>query len=188
MFDYAEKIIKRAEFDERPFSLTIATIETHFPYGLYDEECLEKPQNSSDEAMLKATIRCSSRQINEFISFVQNEEVGNNTEIVILGDHLFKGKLVVQDYVGERGWLSIFINPSISNIVDSKRRFASIDIAPTILESLGFILPQHKMAFGTSLFSESKTLLEKIGLDSLNHEFSRLTTSYEYNDLILQKD
>lgn len=186
LFDYAKKIIKQNE--KEPFSLTIATIETHFPYGFYDENCREKPKNSSDEAVLKATLRCSSRQISEFVSFVMNEKIANRTEIVILGDHLFKGKLVVQDYTGERSWLSIFINSSVNSDVCLKRRFASIDMAPTILESLGFVLPQHKMAFGTSLFSNSKTLLEKIGLDSLNHDFARLTTSFEYNDLIVQKE
>lgn len=186
LFDYAKKIIKQNE--NEPFSLTIATIETHFPYGFYDEKCREKPENPSDEAVLKATLRCSSRQISEFVSFVLNEKIAERTEIVILGDHLFKGKLVVQDYIGERSWLSIFINSSVSSGVSLKRKFTSIDMAPTILESMGFVLPQHKMAFGTSLFSDSKTLLEKIGLDSLNHEFARLTTSFEYNNLIVQKE
>lgn len=186
LFDYAKKIIKQNE--NEPFSLTIATIESHFPYGFYDENCREKPENSSDEAVLKATLRCSSRQISEFVSFVLNEKIANRTEIVILGDHLFKGKLIVRDYMGERSWLSIFINSSINSDVCLKRRFTSIDMAPTILESLGFILPHHKMAFGTSLFSNSETLLEKIGMDSLNHDFARLSTSFEYNNLIVQKE
>lgn len=185
LFDYAKSLLK--EKQRRPFSLTIATIESHFPYGFYDESCIEKPVDNSDEAIFKATLNCSSRQINEFVEFVKKQPFFEKTEIVIVGDHLFKGNLIVNKFVGQRNWLSIFINPAIKTDLDTNRFFTSIDIAPTILESLGMKLPKHKMAFGTSLWSSERTLLETIGIDSLNHSFETILNSFEYNELIVKK-
>lgn len=60
-----------------------------------------------------------------------------------------------------------------------------MDIAPSILESIGFEIHGHKMGFGTSLFSDERTLLEQNGSISLNQSLSSLITSYEYNALSL---
>lgn len=48
-------------------------------------------------------------------------------------------------------------------------------------------LPNNKMAFGTSLWSSKRTLLETVGYDSLKHAFENLSNSWEYNDLIILK-
>ena len=185
LFGYAKLLLN--DLQDTSFSLTIATIETHFPHGFYDENCIEKPIDDTDESIFRATLRCSSREINEFVEFVKRQPYADNTEIVIVGDHLFKGNLVVKKFAGERNWLTIFINPVSSASLNSHRYFASIDIAPTILESLGMKLPNNKMAFGTSLWSSKRTLLETVGYDSLKHAFENLSNSWEYNDLIILK-
>lgn len=164
------------------FSLTLATIETHFPKGFYDDQCLEKPKNSSDEEVFKATLRCASREVFEFVEWIQSREFGKNTTIVIVGDHLFKGKILTNR--PSRRWIDVFINP-YETPVATQRNFSSVDIAPSILESLGFEIPNHKMGFGVSLFSNEKTLIEKYeDIDYINRKISRLTFSPEYYQLV----
>lgn len=164
------------------FSLTIATIETHFPYGFYNKNCEDKPNDSSEQAMLEATIRCASKDMRRFISWIKNQPFYPNTEIVIVGDHLFMGNYLINANEKDRKWFNLFINPSLKPS-DTKREFTSVDIAPTILESLGFSVEKHKMGFGVSLFSSEKTLVEKIGINALNREFANMRKSVEYNNI-----
>lgn len=162
------------------FSLTIATIETHSPYGFYNKNCEDKPQDFSEQASLEATVRCASKDTRKFINWVKEQPFYPNTEVVIVGDHLFAGKYLVDQNKQKRRWHDLFVGPE-SVPEKTKRAFTSVDMAPTILESLGFIIKTHKMGFGVSLFSHESTLVEKIGIDSLNKEFFNLTRSIEYN-------
>ncbi len=168
----------------QPFSLTLSTIETHYPYGFYNSMCLEKPKNLGEFAQFEATLKCASRMIDEFINWLKQQPFYKNTLIVIVGDHLFMGNYLTENR--DRKWINIFINPQIQP-VNKKRKFISVDIAPSILESLGFEIENHKMGFGTSLFSEEKTLLEIFGKEKLNNEFNTLVESIEYNSLHLPK-
>ena len=164
------------------FSLTIATIETHFPYGFYNNSCEDKPQNFSEQATLEATIRCASKDIRSFINWVKKQHFYPNTEIVIVGDHLFMGDYLVNKNAENRRWHDLFIGPA-AKPQNKRREFTSVDIAPTILESLGFTIKNHKMGFGVSLFSSEKTLVEKIGIKALNKEFTNMQKSIEYNEI-----
>lgn len=161
-----------------PFTLTITTVDTHFPYGFYDESCIEKPNSNKEDDIFRATIKCASRQVYEFTEWAKKQDFYNNTEIIIVGDHLFMGKTMTEGR--NRRWVNIFINaatqPSRKN-----RLFTSLDFAPTILESMGLSLENHRMGLGASLFSTEKTLLEKMGYKDLNKEIKFLSRSTEYN-------
>jgi hypothetical protein len=167
------------------FSLTLATIETHSPYGFYDKNCLEKPESLSEESKFKATLQCASRQVYEFVDWIKEQPFFENTQIVIVGDHLFAGRHFIKDR--DRRWVDIFINSALVPKTQ-KRQFTSIDMAPTILEGMGFQIEGHKMGLGTSLFSDSLTLYEKMGWAKLNSELIQLGTSIEYNQLYWEKD
>lgn len=164
------------------FSLTIATIETHFPYGFFNKNCEDKPRDFSEQATFEATIRCASKDTRNFISWVKNQPIFQNTEIIIVGDHLFMGDYLVDKSEKDRRWHDLFISPT-KKPLNTNREFTSFDIAPTIMESLGFSINNHKMGFGVSLFSNESTLVEKIGIDSLNRELTNMKKSVEYNDL-----
>ena len=82
-----------------------------------------------------------------------------------------------------RRWIDLFINPAIRPKKLKKRDFTSFDIAPSILESMGFDVDGHRMGFGVSLFSEEATLLEKYGLNELNDGMLQVKKSTEYKNL-----
>lgn len=163
------------------FSLTIATIETHFRYGFYNKACDDKPINSTEQATLEATIRCASKDMRNFVNWIKQQSFYPNTEIIIVGDHLFMGNYLVNNAKNRR-WHNLYINPA-TKPQTLNREFTSFDIAPTILESLGFTISSHKMGFGVSLFSSESTIVEKIGIDSLNHELTNMKKSIEYNEI-----
>ena len=54
-----------------------------------------------------------------------------------------------------------------------------MDMAPTILEAIGAVLPKHKLGLGTSLFSREKTLIEKLGEEALNEELKKKSDFYK---------
>lgn len=167
------------------FSLTIATIETHAPSGFFNDACEEKPQNRTEAAHLAATIRCASKDVRNFINWVKQQDFYKNTEIVVVGDHPFPMQHLSKKNYTDKKWIDLFINSQKKPIQVKNRDFSSMDIAPSILESIGFEIHGHKMGFGTSLFSDERTLLEQNGSISLNQSLSSLITSYEYNALSL---
>lgn len=188
IFEYSKK--KIMELVE-PFSLSIATIETHYPNGFYNEDCVEKPIDESDSARYRAVLSCSSREVAGFVKWLQSQDFYNRTTIVLVGDHLFKGKSLADEGnpVKRRSWYNTFINvASDKKDVETEREFTSFDIAPTIMEGLGFELDRHRMGLGVSLFSnDRKTIVERIGLDSLNKELRPLKNTIEYQSLFFQK-
>lgn len=179
LFETSKKILDTLA-KKQPFSYSLVTVSTHPPHGLYDKNCKEKPNSTSDEDDFKATIKCSSQEAYEFVQWIKSQPYGRNTEIIILGDHLFMGKTLVEKATKDRRWINIFINPYINASNPKNRTFTSMDIFPSILESMGFIVPRHRLGLGTSLFSNEKTLSEKIGLNTLNEELSVMANSKNY--------
>lgn len=179
LFEASKKILDTLA-KKQPFSYSLVTVSTHPPHGLYDKNCKEKPKSTSDEDYFKATIKCSSQEVFEFVQWIKSQPYGSNTEIIILGDHLFMGKTLVEHTKKDRRWINIFINPYISTQNKQNRTFTSMDIFPSILESMGFIVPGHRLGFGTSLFSNEKTLSEKIGTQTLNEKLSTIADSKNY--------
>ena len=59
---------------------------------------------------------------------------------------------------------------------------------PTILSSMGFTIEGNKLGFGADLFSEEKTLVEKIGLDPLNKEIGKISSHLVYESYLLKKN
>jgi phosphoglycerol transferase len=62
----------------------------------------------------------------------------------------------------------IMLGPGISPRLQSGARASLVDIYPTILEALGYSLPDGRAALGVSLLSQRETLLRQIGLNRLN--------------------
>ena len=185
VFDYAKSILDT--LGNAPFSMTVTTIDTHFPKGFLDKRCKIKPANSSEGAYYAAVLGCTSKRIGEFVKWIQRKPFGNNTEIVIAGDHLFmtKSPFMVLKH-SDRRFINIYINPKNTSEKTS-RRYTSFDSAPTVLETMGFNIEGHRLGFGASLLSEEKTLAETMKERKLVHLLRELSGSIEYNNLFQNK-
>lgn len=181
VFEYAKKILDTLSSDK--FSLTLTTIDTHFPRGFLDWRCKETPKSTRDSDYYAAVLRCTSKRIGQFVDWIEQQSFGSNTEIVITGDHLFMAKSPVSNMPSrDRRFLNIYVNPKYT-ATRTKRRYTSFDSAPTVLETMGFHIDGHRFGFGASLLSNQKTLLETYGERKLIHLLRELSGSIEYNEL-----
>lgn len=163
-----------------PWAIWFFTINTHTPYGVKDPSC-HVPDNISHRDALYARIRCSSQQLDNFIQWSKTQEWFSNTTIAVMGDHATMASPHITGFNGNKQshyWLDLFINSSKKPLIN-ERAFSSLDMFPTILESMGAIIPGRALGLGRSLYSLGPTLLEKYGLDSLNKALEQQSPKYK---------
>ena len=158
------------------------TADTHFPDGYKCNEC----PNKWDE-QYKNVISCSSKRVGEFIKWIQKQEFYDSTTIVIAGDHLTMQSNFFELEEGQeydKKVVSVIINSAVETQNTKNRLYSTIDLYPTTLASLGATIEGNRLALGTNLFSDEKTLIEKYGLTYVNDELSKNSRFYDNNILI----
>ena len=180
LFAYAKEELLRLADEEEPFNLTLLTVDTHFENGY---EC---PLCRNDNLIQYANvIQCSSRQVSEFIRWVQQQDFYENTTIVISGDHLSMDstffRLLDDEY--DRQVYNCILNPAVEDAAqyEKNRVITTMDLFPTTLAAMGVTFDSDRLALGTNLFSTTPTLAESMGLEELTAELSRHSNYYNYH-------
>ena len=176
LFEFAKtELLELAKKDE-PFNFTMLTADTHFPDGYVCPKC----QNLYDNQYANV-ISCSSREVSEFVKWIQNQDFYENTTIVLCGDHLTMDpnffKDLQLDYT--RTIYNCFINSPIEAIQSKNRNFGVIDMFPTTLRSLGVTIEGDYLGLGVNLFSDKQSLIELYGYNSFNEELNKRSEYYE---------
>ena len=190
LFGYAKDEILQLSQKNKPFAFTIMTMDTHFGDEYFDNEnCKIKYHNKKvrDEDYFKNVISCSSIKINNFIEWIKKQAFYENTQVVIVGDHLTMGQAIPFKEKMDRTVYNVYINSDTTNDIKTKKRqFTALDTMPTILEGLGYIIDGNKLGLGVSLFSGKPTLLEQgIPIKVLDEELDK--QSAIYNKLLYGK-
>lgn len=182
LFDIAKQTLLELAEEETPFNLTMLTVDTHFPDGYVCELC----GYEYDDDQYSNVMRCSSRQVAEFIAWIQEQDFYEDTAIVICGDHLTMDGDYCQNVPKEyrRKTYAAFINSSVEPADSSRvRQFSTLDMLPTTLASMGVSLGRQRMGLGTNLFSNVDTLTEELGVDACSAGLAEQSTflydSYE---------
>ncbi|MBQ2946755.1 MAG: LTA synthase family protein [Bacilli bacterium] len=182
LFEYAKEKILEANELEEPFNFTLLTVDTHFTDGYMDDSCEEVFDNKYANSFY-----CSDLKIGEFIDWIKEQDFYENTTIVIVGDHMtMQSNFYELDKNYQRTIYNTFINSKIEPEKEKNRLFSTLDFFPTTLASLGVEIEGNKLGLGVNLFSEEKTLVEKLGLENLNKEISK-KSSY-YDNIIIGKE
>ena len=79
----------------------------------------------------------------------------------------------------------MFINSNVKTNNTKNRLFTAFDIYPTTLAAIGAQVDGDRLALGTNLFSDKKTLMEELGKNKFTKEVAKI--SKYYNKKILQK-
>lgn len=179
LFDYAKQEATRLARDGKPFNLQMLTANTHFTDGYLEQHCPTPHQHKYDNVHA-----CSSRQITEFVAWVQSQPFGANTTIVITGDHLGMQSSYYQAKINQPGYqrtiFNTFINPAHKAPTTASRQFTAFDIYPTTLAALGASIQGDRLALGTNLFSGRRTLLEEAGsVQAFDDELRKRSQYYE---------
>ncbi len=172
LFEFAkEKLLQLSQGDE-PFNLTMLTVDTHFEDGYVCEQCPTEYDTQYSNVMA-----CSSRQVGEFLKWIQQQDFYENTTIVISGDH----PTMDSDYCAEidqegnydRRVFTAYINAAAYAQDQQERTYSTFDNFPTTLAALGVQIDGGRLGLGTNLFSGTKTLLEEFGNSKVNAELKK---------------
>ena len=169
LFGFAkEQLIKLATVD-KPFNLTLLTVDTHFEDGYLCEKC----PNIFGDNQYANVMACSSKQVDEFIKWIQQQDFYENTAGVIVGDHLTMDSDFCEN-IGDypRKTYATYINADATGI-STERGYSVYDYFPTTLAALGVEIPGDKLGLGTNLFSSTQTLVERYGFDKEENELRK---------------
>lgn len=177
LFDYAKEMLSEISVKDKPFNFTMLTADTHFTDGYLDDSCEDKYDDPYSNA-----IYCSDNKINNFISWIMNQNFYDDTTIVIAGDHYtMQDNFYNDDDYSKRGIYNVFINTNVDYSYENKNRvFTTMDMFPTTLAALGADIEGDRLGLGTNLFSNKKTIPEMIGIDVFNDELMK-GSHYYYN-------
>lgn len=175
---------------DKPFAVYLSTIDTHQPNGYLDDSCRialkEMGFAEIENNMYPAVLRCASIQLNSFLNWMREQPWFDKTVVFVMGDHVNRNlspKAGVPQF-DSLYWTSFVLNSAVENYRQG-RAYSSLDMFPTILESMGFELNDHAIGLGKSLYANNPTLVEIYGrkvLDSLLRE-----RSIQYDELLMGK-
>ena len=116
---------------DKPFNLTISTIDAHAPNGIFDKRC----KNSTDNDSVNA-IECTNDLLKDFVDFLKQQENYKDTIVVIVPDHLMMTSKATPMLIeaGERTLYSIFLNTG--KIEKYNKGILYTDLAKMILDKL----------------------------------------------------
>lgn len=175
LFEFAKVRLNELGNGQQPFNFTMLTVDTNFEDGYPCRLCQDLYGEQYANVMA-----CSSRQLVEFIRWIQQQPFYENTTIVLVGDHLTMDSDFCANVSPEyqRGVLNIFVNAPVM-AVNTKNRIAStMDMFPTTIAALGGEIEGDRLGLGTNLFSGRPTLAEELGMDQLNAEVRKNSLFY----------
>ena len=172
LFEFAkERLLQLSQGDE-PFNLTMLTVDTHFEDGYVCEQCPTEYDTQYSNVMA-----CSSRQVGEFLKWIQQQDFYENTTIVISGDHPTMDSEycaeIDQEGYYDRRVFTAYINAAAYAQDQQERTYSTFDNFPTTLAALGVQIDGDRLGLGTNLFSGTKTLLEEFGNSKVNAELKK---------------
>lgn len=177
LFEWAKEEIVQLSLKEEPFNFGMLTVNTHFPDGWMEKEV--------DEAFLTQYENVhahSSKQVETFIDWLQEQSFYDNTTVVIVGDHKsmqpeeYYRTRIPDNYT--RVVFNTFINAPLNPKKEKLRTFTSFDIFPTILAGIGAEIEGEQLGLGINLFSDESTLAERYGIEELNAELNKKSVFY----------
>ena len=179
LFTYAkEELTSLAESDE-PFALSLLTVDTHFVNGYLCDDCPDRFTSQYSNVLA-----CSSKKVSELVEWIEAQPWGEDTVIVLNGDHLCMDSKYYEDMPEdyERKTYTAIINSSKKE-PDTTRLYSTMDLFPTTLSAMGVTIKGDRLGLGTDLYSDTPTLLEELGENYLNYELSLNSTFYDKNIL-----
>lgn len=189
LYGWAKEVLTQMAQEEQPFHFAMLTVDTHTPDAYRCEICPNTYATQVENALA-----CSSKQLDEFITWCQAQPFYENTTIVVLGDHCsmiaaFYGETTKINHEGNvnRKVYNAWINTVQVPVQEENRLFTTMDFFPTTLASIGVEIEGDRLGLGTNLFSDRKTLAEEYGYEKMFKELSRKSNYYN-SEFLYPKD
>ena len=179
LFTYAKQVLSDISQNDQPFALTMLTVDTHHPSGYVCENC-----DSAFTHQYENVISCSSKQVAEFVSWIQEQDFYENTTVIVVGDHPTMDNQYIQAinaWSYDRRMYNCFINSAVDASSTTRREAFTTDMFPTTLAAIGCTIEGERLGLGTNLFSDTPTLAEIMGLPELVAQMSASSSYYTSN-------
>ncbi len=179
LFDYAKEKITKMASEDSPFAFTMLTVDTHFADGYVCERCVRKYDEQYENVLA-----CSSKQVDEFVKWIEEQDFFENTTVIICGDHPTMDNHYIQRKISPDAGRFVYnciINSKTTTFNTKNRNFSSLDMFPTTLAAMGCIIKGDRLGLGTNLFSDTPTLLEELGTEEFNNELKKSSEFYNLN-------
>lgn len=164
---HAEQTLETLRASGKPFNLTMLTLDTHEPPGLFPD-CTVPGVEPMSEA-----ITCSSRAVASFIDYLRQHHVLDDTVVMVMGDHL---KMLAPRgaYAAELGSVAdrrVFMKVwSPDPVVFNRAGADQLSVLPTTLELLGFSVPQGRAGLGVSVVGKHDAAGTMLTLPTAEYE------------------
>lgn len=172
LFEYAKEKLTELGSGDQPFNFTMLTVDTHFEDGYKCEFC----GNEYGDNVYSDVYACASRQVSEFVRWIQSQEFYENTTIVLVGDHCTMDSdycaEIGQDY-SRRVYTSYINSAAELKNPEWRREYSTFDNFPTTLASLGVEIEGDRLGLGVNLFSNRYSLLEMYGEEMFQEELQK---------------
>lgn len=189
LFEFAKTELTRLSETGKPFHFVMETADTHFPDGY-----VEPGMENKYDIQYANVIAYSSKQVVEFVRWIQAQPFYDNTTIVLIGDHetMDSSLIDTMDSGYQRTTYNLILNPA-PNVRDipeeymHNRKWARFDMFPTLLASIGVEIEGERLGIGTNMFSGEPTLFERDGVAETNSSLSERSNFYNEN-ILTKKD
>jgi len=145
LFARAKTKLRQLSASREKFNLTLLTVDTHEPEGHLSANCARRGFSG-----FEGVVSCTALDVADFVRYAQDNGYLEDTNIVILGDHLSrKNPLTPQlSQLNERTIYNRFIAQDTPQ--QSRTQLLHFDLLPTMLEFIGYTVPEGRMALGYS--------------------------------------
>lgn len=180
LYAYAKEKLSEIAAKGQPFHFSLLTVDTH----MGATPCPVCPKIY--EGVYANAWVCASRQLDDFLDWIQQQDFYENTTICITGDHASMQKGFIENheydrYTGEndRKVYNAFVNAVAKPVRMKNRQFNTMDLFPTVLASIGAKIEGERLGLGTNLFSGADTLTEQYGFEVLREELNKKSRFYD---------
>lgn len=176
LFEYAKRELTEIAKKDQPFAFNMLTVDTHHTEGYICSLC----ESEYDEPYENA-YACSSRQVSEFVQWLQQQPFYENTTVILVGDHPTMGAEYmsrVRSPGYSRRMYNCFLNSVAQTENVKNRKFCTMDMFPTTLAAIGCTIEGDRLGLGTNLFSDRTTMMEEMGIGKFDKEVSVFSRYY----------
>lgn len=171
LFQVAKGRLQELAAQDQPFNMTLLTVDTHFEDGYICALC----GDDYGDDQYANVISCSSRQVTEFVRWIQEQDFYENTTIILCGDHTTMDTDFcnsVDPAYARKAYCAV-INPAAEPAnPDRRREYTTLDMFPTTLAAMGVRIEGDRLGLGTNLFSDQDTLVEQLGYEEMQEKIS----------------
>lgn len=176
LFAHAREVLADLQAGDRPFHLTVLTLDTHEPGGIYPS-C-----STTDDTAMATAVRCSMRAVAGFIDHLDDEGLLENSVVIVMGDHLkatSEGGFFKEELERTPDRSIVFRVWSPDRVFFTRPEADQFSVLPTTLELLGFGIPDGRAGLGVSFVGNHPLTGTALQLSQLDYRAAMTGPSTE---------